>query len=251
MSYSKSSAVSTKKPLCKVCKDAGKSESEYTSHYVRSAPVYTNGIAGKTVVICPTLLSTECRYCQELGHIAKYCPVLEKNERVAEFATEKCAVKAPTIEKKRASSIFAILANENDADDEKEVTQVSLAKPPIATNKHTYAKHTSVVIPSPGLEADFPALQGSMQSSIRRQVKTGFATMVAKAKAPIEDKSYNKFITVLDAKRKSNFKHVQIYPEEEFDEIIEIIEVVKSPLFKHQNWADYSDTDSESELEME
>ena len=242
-SYAKSVVV--KKPLCKVCKDAGKTESEYTSHYVRSMPVYSNGIAGKTVVTCPTLLATECRYCQELGHTAKFCPVLEKNSKVKETVTEKYATNVKPIEKKRASSIFAMLANEFDADDEKEVNQMSLVKQRISTITN---KHTSVVIPSPESEADFPALQGSMQSSIHRQVKTGFATMVAKAKAPVEDKSYDKFITVLDTKRKSNFKHTLIYPEEEFEEIIE---VVKSPLFKHQSWADYSDTESESELEME
>ena len=57
--------------FCKVCKDAGKNETEYTSHWVRDAP----GPNGK--VVCPTLLSTHCKYCKETGHIVKYCPKLK------------------------------------------------------------------------------------------------------------------------------------------------------------------------------
>jgi len=52
------------KMFCKVCKDAKKSESVYTSHSVR--------VGGK--VVCPTLLSQECKYCKEKGHTPKYCP---------------------------------------------------------------------------------------------------------------------------------------------------------------------------------
>ena len=57
--------------FCKVCKDAGKKESEYTSHWVRNAP----GPGGK--VVCPTLLKTVCKYCKAKGHIIKFCPKLK------------------------------------------------------------------------------------------------------------------------------------------------------------------------------
>ena len=63
-----------KKPFCKVCFDAGKSEEEYTSHYLKDRP----GPNGK--VICPTLLTTECRYCHEHGHFKSHCPDLEKRK---------------------------------------------------------------------------------------------------------------------------------------------------------------------------
>jgi hypothetical protein len=66
-----------KKPFCKVCQDAGKPESEYTSHFVRTLP----DINGKSIVTCPVLNSTECRYCCQLGHTTKFCPVVEKNEK--------------------------------------------------------------------------------------------------------------------------------------------------------------------------
>ena len=68
---------SAKKPYCKVCHDAGKSESEYTSHWVKSLPDRN----GKSNVTCPTLLSNECRYCFKLGHTAKFCPVLVQNKK--------------------------------------------------------------------------------------------------------------------------------------------------------------------------
>ena len=78
-----------KKPFCKVCFDAKKPESEYTSHHVRSLP----DMNGKTVVTCPVLKATECRYCYNLGHTAKFCPVLEENKKKAAKA-KSAAIKA-------------------------------------------------------------------------------------------------------------------------------------------------------------
>jgi hypothetical protein len=57
--------------FCKVCKDAGKTEAVYTSHWVRNAP----GPDGK--VVCPTLLRTVCKYCKAKGHVIKFCPKLK------------------------------------------------------------------------------------------------------------------------------------------------------------------------------
>ena len=59
--------VVNKKPFCKVCRDAGKPESEYTSHFVKDQP----GPNGK--VICPTLLNQDCRICGKSGHTSSYC----------------------------------------------------------------------------------------------------------------------------------------------------------------------------------
>ena len=54
-------------PFCKVCRDAGKSENEYTSHFVKDQP----GPDGK--VVCPTLLNQACRICHNTGHTSSYC----------------------------------------------------------------------------------------------------------------------------------------------------------------------------------
>ena len=73
-SYNNNTRFSTRTPFCKVCKDAGKSEAQYTSHYVKDRP----GPQGK--VCCPTLLSLECRYCHEMGHTPSCCPVLARHK---------------------------------------------------------------------------------------------------------------------------------------------------------------------------
>lgn len=64
---------SVKKPFCKICFDSGKSENEYTSHFVKSEP----GPKGK--VVCPTLQNLECSYCHSKGHTKSHCVVLKKN----------------------------------------------------------------------------------------------------------------------------------------------------------------------------
>ena len=78
----KLTTMSTNSPFCPCCKSAGKSKQEYTSHYVKDQPG-PNGI-----VVCPTLLSQECRYCHEKGHTPKFCPVLTnhgKTKRVSSY----------------------------------------------------------------------------------------------------------------------------------------------------------------------
>ena len=79
MSFAKTVArTAARTPYCKICHDAGKPKSQYTSHFVKDSP----GPDGK--VVCPYLLSLECRYCHEGGHTVKHCPKLEaKNARVA------------------------------------------------------------------------------------------------------------------------------------------------------------------------
>ena len=62
-----------KKPFCKVCADAGKTD---TAHYVRLTP------DPKSPVVCPTLLALECRYCFKSGHTVKYCAVAKKNNKL-------------------------------------------------------------------------------------------------------------------------------------------------------------------------
>ena len=66
----KTSQYNSNNKFCKICYDAGKDKSVYSSHYVKS----------DSIVICPTLKATECRYCRKLGHTIKFCKVLnEKN----------------------------------------------------------------------------------------------------------------------------------------------------------------------------
>ena len=101
-----------KKPFCKICFDTKQPESVYTSHYVRDVPG-PNG-----VVVCPTLLQIECRYCKKKGHTNSKCPVLKKkqnrlsNQSIAPIST------APSLGKKKHKNVFQVLEVDSAADDE-------------------------------------------------------------------------------------------------------------------------------------
>ena len=68
-------AVAAATPFCKVCRDAGKPASEYTSHFVKDQP----GPEGK--IVCPTLLNQACRICHNTGHTSSYCPEYNNRRR--------------------------------------------------------------------------------------------------------------------------------------------------------------------------
>jgi hypothetical protein len=122
MSYNRSSSrrstVSTPTPYCKVCHDAGKSKAIYTSHFVKDSP----GPNGK--VICPYLLSLNCRYCKENGHTLSHCEKLKyKNARLVPGPTstpppvlqEKHNIPPPAPTKpNRGFAVLANLAPESD-----------------------------------------------------------------------------------------------------------------------------------------
>ena len=62
-----------KNPFCKVCFDAKRAG--YDSHFLKA-----DGLSSG-VVVCPYLLSLECKYCKKPGHTVSYCDVLAaKNE---------------------------------------------------------------------------------------------------------------------------------------------------------------------------
>ena len=69
------------KTYCKVCHDAGLTEKEYTSHFVKSN---VNG-----VIVCPTLLKQECRYCHKKGHTVKFCLTLKQHNHRQEISANK------------------------------------------------------------------------------------------------------------------------------------------------------------------
>lgn len=170
MSYNNKSNAN-KKPFCKVCHDAGKTEAEYTSHFVRSRP----DINGKTKVTCPILAVTECRYCYELGHTTKFCPILEENNKrskkeksvaiqyqKAEQRSFSRTVPEPVVERKYAGA-FAALGD--DSDDEKPVPKQVIVAVPVD---------------------EFPALFGSKKEAVPTEKRpVSWAAMVEKPVAPV------------------------------------------------------------------
>lgn len=156
---------SQKKPFCKVCFDAKKSESEYTSHYVRSRPDQN----GNTIVTCPILAATECRYCFKFGHTIKFCNVLEekkkrdnKDKSVAirnQKAAERNAVVPVALKRDNAiyAGKFASLC-----DEEEEVVKPNVL---VANN-------------------DFPTLN-KKQVSFETTSNSNWASVAAKPAAPV------------------------------------------------------------------
>ena len=135
MSYIRKQSAAKK--ICKVCQDAGKSESEYTSHFVRDSP----GPNGK--VICPTLLSQNCRGCGINGHTYKYCPSIKQNvkddrrEQRWKQAEEKLvqSVKVPQ-EKKEVKEIVVksgkyasiLMSSSSDEEDDAPAKKIAYKK---------------------------------------------------------------------------------------------------------------------------
>ena len=133
----------TSTPYCKVCHDAGKSEREYTSHFVRSTP----GPSG--TITCPTLLATRCRYCDQAGHTVSFCRLSEQSKRTEEKIKRESAFRdaAETqlkpVKKVVANNAFAAL----DSDDDDAEEFPALAAPPKLVRTETnigYLKKASV-----------------------------------------------------------------------------------------------------------
>jgi hypothetical protein len=119
--FSKFSQPEEKK-FCKVCRDAGKSEKEYTSHFTNSVP------GSKGITVCPTILSTECSFCHQRGHWASevYCPALKEKKRnqlqeQQAYANRKnylAAAAAAAVPEKRIKKMdeFPMLVSSNNID---------------------------------------------------------------------------------------------------------------------------------------
>jgi hypothetical protein len=105
------------KPFCKVCFDAGKTD---TDHFVRKTP------DPKSPVVCPTLLALQCRYCDQAGHTVKYCAVLKKNNKDkarADSQLRRVHVEPPVVPSKpKNNNLFALLEEDNDSDSDDDNT---------------------------------------------------------------------------------------------------------------------------------
>jgi len=128
-------ASTSQKPVqkfCKVCQDAGKSESEYRSHFTRETPEPSSR------VLCPTLLALECRFCYKKGHTVKYCTTLKNKDSQVKREKETRIQKVETKPQKK-SNVFACL--DSDSEEEKEVLEKE-AFPQLSTR-------TSIPTPAP------------------------------------------------------------------------------------------------------
>lgn len=153
MSYRSTKNIRT--PYCRVCKDAGKSESECRSHFTRDKE------SGWT--ICPTLLSQKCLHCKKPGHTKKYCGVYVAEQKAQHkaakyslawetdadgFTTQKSRRSkknaTPAIATIMFTRTFDVLSDEQFAVDEAQTAK----KKRFAESKAKAIKHyNSVVLP--------------------------------------------------------------------------------------------------------
>lgn len=118
--------VNSRKPFCKVCADAGKTD---TAHFPRKTP------DPNSEVVCPTLLALECRYCFKNGHTVKYCVVLkdrknfeeqerrdhDRHVRQEERRLEQDRLaRAPPVVPKTSAGKFTALLEENEEEERQE-----------------------------------------------------------------------------------------------------------------------------------
>ena len=110
---------------CKVCHDAGKTETEYQSHFIRESRDPNSN------VVCPTLLLLECRYCYKNGHTVKYCPSIKEKDK-QQRRSEPIIRHENTIQRKTKGNPnhnnFTCLDCDSDEDQTKPVTK-TVTKP--------------------------------------------------------------------------------------------------------------------------
>jgi hypothetical protein len=209
MSRTTKNVVTAKKPYCKVCHDAGKPESDYTSHWVKD-------LTGKNT--CPTLLNTECRYCYKLGHTAKFCDVVKKNNKEKERFERRSQVVAhkPVVVQKKPANGFALLYD--DSDSEEEVSNTN----PIVN--------------------EYPSLcQTAMKAEASQpEMKTEWAAIAAKPK-PVEVPRQSGFIALSD--------YIKKVPEAKAEKPVVDVKIASwatKPIIT-KRWVDWSDSEDEED----
>jgi Nanos RNA binding domain len=163
------------KPFCKVCHDAGKSEAEYTNHFVKSSTL------PDAVVVCPTLLSQTCFYCDQTGHTPAYCKLKTKHNKEA---AKQAFVEKNNINKLKSNKkvSFAIVNKFNELDDESSSDNEKTFKP----TKHQFTKEKETIkVFIPVVKEEFPALTSntSVKKSISENAKPQlmFSAIVSKS----------------------------------------------------------------------
>jgi hypothetical protein len=102
------------KKFCKVCHDSGKEESLYTSHFIRETR------DPNSRVVCPTLLSLECRYCFKKGHTRNYCPTLKNGRPQITQPTLRTEERTESSRKPQVQRNIYMILDDDEEKEEKE-----------------------------------------------------------------------------------------------------------------------------------
>ena len=133
------------KPFCKVCKDFGKSESVFTSHFVRQT-THPN-----SPVTCPTILNNVCQYCGEKGHFVSSCSLKKtqlKEEKLFLLSQKKREKpKNEDVKIAKSKNVFEILNEEDSSSslEEEEERDVEVKSENVTIRKRKYTNWASIV----------------------------------------------------------------------------------------------------------
>ena len=243
---SKNSSSALKK-YCKVCHDAGKSETEYTSHFIRE----NRDPCSK--VVCPTLLSLECRHCSKKGHTVKYCKILEK-DKISEARQRKndckLVIKPKSEEKYKQANMFSNL--ESDSEDD------NLAPPPITTKvKSLVLKVPNNFFESKDDDLDFrpPPITAKSKNLVLKVPNNFFESKDDDLVCISPNKSYASALlrpTIIPKEVKITLPIPIMSINRKINDFVPSYNNIKSTYIKNKSWADTdSDSDSDSELEEE
>jgi len=108
-------------PMCAFCKSIGKSEREYTNHYIHKTKSPNSSIT------CPELLKRVCLNCPGRNHTTDRCP--KRNTVEVCFTPEKKEKKNDE-KKKETKNRFAGLV-EDDSDDDEVNTETNNIEPTV------------------------------------------------------------------------------------------------------------------------
>lgn len=115
---------------CKFCKDAGKTEVEYTSHFLRESKDPNSRIT------CPTLLAIECRYCFKRGHTVSKCNKLTKDKEKGSVSTEKVS-RRPEERAYSPTNHFDLLSDNGESENEQETVSTCMDCDTVGTTSTT------------------------------------------------------------------------------------------------------------------
>lgn len=208
--------TNSKKPYCKVCFDAGKPETDYTSHWVRSLP----DRSGKTTVTCPTLLNIKCGYCSRNGHTVKFCPSIKQNIEQPIKKTKTAVVETKVRENKSGTAFAALM----DSDSEDEDTPVKVSKK----------------------VEDFPVLGRQVSDEkLNQPATTNWAAIAAKPRQEKTEPTNNGFVTL------SDFIKIEENPEKKAVSKGKPAQwAAKTPVFT-RSWAELSDSEDEDDYDTQ
>lgn len=203
----------SRKPFCKVCADAGKTD---TAHFPRKTP------DPNSEVVCPTLKALECRYCFKNGHTVKYCPVLkERNARDEEARREherhqrhlerqmeeERQARAPVVEKK-ATGKFAAFLDEAEEEEMKEQQE----------NERLLKIEEEAAALVAKREAEFPTFGLKKAAPTTAPVSTNWAVMAQNAAALPLPKPKPKAVVEEKPKSKGKYDGWADDSEDEYEE---------------------------------